>query len=149
MKPKKIYWTVSLFLLLLSCIVSAFFIFLQILIGIHQIDEPAQAMNALPTTIRFERDTLQLGTIRYGEKRKVTFRFTNTGQTPLLLRDVRPSCGCTGAEWEKRPVAPGETGEIKITFDPNSLGHFLKNIDIVCNIDSGIMKLKLCGNVIE
>ena len=92
---------------------------------------------------------LQLGTIRYGEKRKVTFRFTNTGQTPLLLRDVRPSCGCTGAEWEKRPVAPGQTGEIKITFDPNSLGHFLKNIDIVCNIDSGIMKLKLCGNVIE
>ena len=71
-----------------------------------------QAMNALPTTIRFERDTLQSGTIRYGEKRKVTFRFTNTGQTPLLLRDVRPSCGCTGAEWEKRPVAPGETGEI-------------------------------------
>ena len=126
MKPKKIYWTVSLFLLLLSCIVSAFFIF--------QPDYDMQAMNALPTTIRFERDTLQLGTIRYGEK---------------LLRDVRPSCGCTGAEWEKRPVAPGETGEIKITFDPNSLGHFLKNIDIVCNIDSGIMKLKLCGNVIE
>ena len=119
MKPKKIYWTVSLFLLLLSCIVSAFFIF--------QPDYDMQAMNALPTT----------------------FRFTNTGQTPLLLRDVRPSCGCTGAEWEKRPVAPGETGEIKITFDPNSLGHFLKNIDIVCNIDSGIMKLKLCGNVIE
>ena len=114
-----------------------------------QPDYDMQAMNALPTTIRFERDTLQLGTIRYGEKRKVTFRFTNTGQTPLLLRDVRPSCGCTGAEWEKRPVAPGETGEIKITFAPNSLGHFLKNIDIVCNIDSGIMKLKLCGNVIE
>ena len=126
MKPRKIYWTVSLFLLLLSCIVSAFFIF--------QPDYDMQAMNALPTTIRFERDTLQLGTIRYGEKRKVT---------------VRPSCGCTGAEWEKRPVAPGETGEIKITFAPNSLGHFLKNIDIVCNIDSGIMKLKLCGNVIE
>ena len=141
MKPKKIYWTVSLFLLLLSCIVSAFFIF--------QPDYDMQAMNALPTTIRFERDTLQLGTIRYGEKRKVTFRFTNTGQTPLRRRYVRPSCGCTGAEWEKRPVAPGETGEIKITFDPNSLGHFLKNIDIVCNIDSGIMKLKLCGNVIE
>ena len=88
MKPKKIYWTVSLFLLLLSCIVSAFFIF--------QPDYDMQAMNALPTTIRFERDTLQLGTIRYGEKRKVTFRFTNTGQTPLLLRDVRPSCGCPG-----------------------------------------------------
>lgn len=85
MKPRKIYWTVSLFLLLLSCIVSAFFIF--------QPDYDMQAMNALPTTIRFERDTLQLGTIRYGEKRKVTFRFTNTGQTPLLLRDVRPSCG--------------------------------------------------------
>ena len=48
-----------------------------------------------------------------------------------------------------KAVAPGQTGEIKITFDPNSLGHFLKNIDIVCNIDSGIMKLKLCGNVIE
>ena len=88
MKPRKIYWTVSLFLLLLSCIVSAFFIF--------QPDYDMQAMNALPTTIRFERDTLQLGTIRYGEKRKVTFRFTNTGQTPLLLRDVRPSSDVPG-----------------------------------------------------
>ena len=90
MKPKKIYWTVSLFLLLLSCIVSAFFIF--------QPDYDMQAMNALPTTIRFERDTLQLGTIRYGEKRKVTFRFTNPGLTPPLLRSFRPSGGCTGAE---------------------------------------------------
>ncbi|MFR3330978.1 MAG: DUF1573 domain-containing protein, partial [Odoribacter splanchnicus] len=100
MKPRKIYWTIGLLFILLSSIVSAFFIL--------QPDYDLQAMNALPTTIRFEQDTLQLGTVRYGEKRKVTFRFTNTGQVPLLLRDVRPSCGCTGAECEKRPVDPGK-----------------------------------------
>lgn len=93
MKPKKIYWTVSLFLLLLSCIVSAFFIFQPV--------NDMQAMNALPTTIRFERDTLQLGTIRYGEKRKVTFRFH---QPPVRL----PSCSATSVH---HADVPGPNGK--------------------------------------
>ena len=105
MKPKKIYWTVSLFLLLLSCIVSAFFIF--------QPDYDMQAMNALPTTIRFERDTLQLGTIRYGEKRKVTFRFTNTGQTPLLLRDVRHHADVPGPNGKNVRLPQGKQVKLK------------------------------------
>ena len=140
-ETKKNILTVSLFLYYFKLHRFRLFIF--------QPDYDMQAMNALPTTIRFERDTLQLGTIRYGEKRKVTFRFTNTGQTPSCSATSVHHADVPGPNGKTSGCPKGETGEIKITFDPNSLGHFLKNIDIVCNIDSGIMKLKLCGNVIE
>lgn len=104
---------------------------------------------ASPTSIRFEKDTLNLGTVACGSEHKVVYRFTNTGTTPLLIHDVRPSCGCTSVEWSKCPVVPGGTGEIKAVFKSNSLGIFLKSIDVLCNIPENSVRLKLKGNVKE
>lgn len=104
---------------------------------------------ASPTSIQFEKDTLQLGTVTYASKNKVVFRYTNTGNTPLLIHGVHPSCGCTSVEWSKHPVAPGESGEIKAIFRPNSLGAFLKTIEVICNIPESSVRLKLKGNVKE
>lgn len=106
-------------------------------------------LNCLPTSIHIERDTLTLGTVKYGEKRQVAFRLSNTGTAPLLVHDVRPSCGCTGVEWSRRPLPPGKTLEIKIVFEPNSLGRFMKSIDVVCNTAQQIHKLHLRGEVVE
>ena len=61
------------------------------------------------------------GTIVEGEKLNVAFRFRNTGTTPLVIGQVRPSCGCTIAEQPQKPIAPGEEGQIKAVF--NSQGH--------------------------
>lgn len=114
-----------------------------------QSDYDNEALAATPTTVRFEKDTLQLGTVKYGTKREALFRFVNTGTAPLLIRDVRPSCGCTSVKWSKHPVKPGETGEIRTIYDPNSLGKFQKNIEVHCNIPENAINLKICGSVIE
>ncbi|HEV2479776.1 MAG TPA: DUF1573 domain-containing protein, partial [Puia sp.] len=53
------------------------------------------------------------GTIVEGEKLNVAYRFRNIGTTPLVIGQVRPSCGCTIAEQPQKPIAPGQEGEIK------------------------------------
>ena len=105
--------------------------------------------NCLPTSIHIERDTLTLGTVKYGEKRPVAFRLSNTGTAPLFVHDVQTSCGCTGVEWSKHPLKPEKTLEIKIVFEPNSLGRFMKSIDVICNTTQQIHKLHLRGEVVE
>jgi hypothetical protein len=70
------------------------------------------------TTIEWQ-DSLSrnYGTIPEGEKLNVSFRFRNTGVTPLVIGRVQPSCGCTIAEQPQKPVAPGEEGQIRATFN--------------------------------
>ncbi|MEJ7661957.1 MAG: DUF1573 domain-containing protein [Hymenobacter sp.] len=46
-----------------------------------------------------------------------TFKFTNTGKSPLLIADATASCGCTTPSWTKEPIAPGATGEMEVLFD--------------------------------
>jgi Protein of unknown function (DUF1573) len=57
------------------------------------------------------------GTIAEGEKLNVAFRFRNIGSTPLVIGRVQPSCGCTVAEQSQKPIAPGEEGQIRATFN--------------------------------
>ena len=57
------------------------------------------------------------GTIAEGDKLNVAFRFRNTGNTPLVIGEVKPSCGCTIAEQPQKPIAPGEEGQIRATFN--------------------------------
>lgn len=108
-----------------------------------------EALIAAPTTVRFDQDSLQLGIVKYGTSREAVFRFINTGASPLIIRDVQSTCGCTSVKWGKHPVKPGESGEIAIIFDPNSLGHFAKTIKVVCNVKENVINLKLYGSVIE
>lgn len=107
------------------------------------------ALSASPTSIRIERDTMNLGTMKYGSKQMLVFRITNIGDQPLFIRDVRPSCGCTGVDWEKRPVSPKGIVEIKVVFEPASLGRFFKSIDVLCNTEAHVHQLYLRGDVIE
>lgn len=102
-----------------------------------------------PTTIRFKQDTLDLGTLLYNSEKQVVFQFTNTGSVPLLISNIRSSCDCTSIKWEKRPVNPGKTGEIKVIMKPNSLGMFLKTLEVHCNTLEQVVYLKLRGNIIE
>lgn len=57
------------------------------------------------------------GKIQEGQKLEVSFRFRNTGNKPLVIERVQPSCGCTVAEQPKEPIPPGEEGQIKASFN--------------------------------
>ena len=76
------------------------------------------------------------------------FEYTNTGAEPLLLNDVKASCGCTTPEYTKEPVKPGEKGTISVTYNPkNRPGSFNKTITVTSNSIQPITRLTISGNV--
>jgi Protein of unknown function (DUF1573) len=86
------------------------------------------------TSIEWAEPVKSYGKIVEGQKLEVTFAFKNTGDKPLVIYSVKPSCGCTAAEPPKEPIAPGETGEIKGTFDSNGkVGSQHKSMFVTAN----------------
>lgn len=68
------------------------------------------------------------GEVKPGSTVKCTFTFRNANAEPIVLQTVRTTCGCTAAEWPEAPIAPGDTGDIRIEFDGNRGGAFRKKI---------------------
>lgn len=85
--------------------------------------------------IQFDKTTYDFGQI-HEEGGKVTarFNFTNVGNEDLVLKSVRPGCGCTAANYTKTAVAPGQSGFIDATYNPSGRpGSFNKNIKVTTN----------------
>ena len=86
------------------------------------------------TTIEWIEPSKKLGTITEGQVLQIHFRFKNTGDNPLVIKSVLPSCGCTVAEFPKQPIPPGGEGEITGAFDSNGrLDLQSKDIQVVAN----------------
>ncbi len=107
----------------------------------------AEAQNDQAPIITFASETHDFGNIPQGKPITVEFKFTNTGKTDLLLANVKPSCGCTTPEWSKEPIAPGETGIIKATFNAANAGPFNKAITITSNATVGTARIFIKGSV--
>lgn len=76
------------------------------------------------------------------------FTVKNTGDSPLVITRVTASCGCAQPEWDKEPIAPGKTGQLKITFNPKGRpGPFHKTVSIYSNGKKGSYTLAIKGNV--
>ncbi|MEZ5414660.1 MAG: DUF1573 domain-containing protein [Opitutaceae bacterium] len=59
------------------------------------------------------------------------FPFTNNGDAPITISDVKTDCGCTTATLTKTTYAPGETGEIRTVFAiGNRIGREVKAIHV-------------------
>jgi len=71
--------------------------------------------------IKFDKEEHDFGTLLQGEVVTYSFHFTNTGNMPLIISEVGTSCGCTAGDYPRDPIAPGQKGEIKATYD--SKGH--------------------------
>ncbi|MCB9224007.1 MAG: DUF1573 domain-containing protein [Crocinitomicaceae bacterium] len=91
------------------------------------------------------------GTVKEGEQVRHTYKFKNTGDKNLILINVKGSCGCTVPEdWPKDPIAPGETGEIKVVFDSQGrVGNVKKNVRVEANTNPSLTLLTLSGVVKE
>ncbi len=71
--------------------------------------------------INFNKKEHDFGTLLQGEVVSYTFHFTNAGNIPLIISEVGSSCGCTVGDYPRQPIAPGESGDVKVTY--NSKGH--------------------------
>jgi len=68
---------------------------------------------------KFERMEYDFGQVREGDKVAYTYKFQNTGQAPLIIQGVQPTCGCTAPDWSKEPIPVGGNGFVKVEFDSN------------------------------
>ena len=82
------------------------------------------------------------GELEEGPKANVEFKFTNTGNKPLILTDVKASCGCTTPDWPKEPILPGQSSQIKVEYNTQGRpGDFTKSITITSNMEDGAPKM--------
>ena len=101
-------------------------------------------------TIKFTDETHDFGEVTEGKLASYEFQITNSGNQPLIISNVQPSCGCTTPFWTKEPIMPGKTGIIKATY--NSAGRpgiFNKSLTVVSNSSTGTKVVHIKGSVVK
>jgi hypothetical protein len=99
--------------------------------------------------IEFKTDVIDYGTIEKGSDGVRVFEFTNTGNAPLIISNVKSTCGCTVPKKPDGPIMPGETGEISVKYDTNRVNPIRKTITVTSNADTPSVALKIKGLVID
>jgi len=107
------------------------------------------AMLENPTTIEFEDPEYDFGEISLGSSVELSFKFKNTGESPLIIQSVKAACGCTVLkDWPKEAIMPGESAEIPIVFTAKFPGDQKKYVSIIANTRPSITKVYLIGKAI-
>lgn len=100
--------------------------------------------------VTFTEQEHDYGTVKKGGDGNCEFVFTNEGNEPLILSNVKASCGCTTPSWTKEPIMPGKTGTIKVRYNTNNIGKFNKTVTVTSNaINSPRVVLKIKGEVVQ
>ena len=91
--------------------------------------------------ITFEKDIHDFGTFEQHGNGLYEFKFTNTGDAPLIISNSKGSCGCTVPIWPKAPIAPGASEVIKVKYDTKRIGAFNKSVTITSNAKTDATKV--------
>jgi hypothetical protein len=79
---------------------------------------------------KFKTETIDQGKLQIDMPVTATFVVENTGKTDLLIESANPTCGCTIGDYTKTPIKPGQTGEIKATYNAKGLGAYDKHLTV-------------------
>ncbi len=97
----------------------------------------------------FEQEEIDYGTIIQNDDGLRTFKFINKGNAPIIIADVKTSCGCTVPTMAKKTILPEETGEIDVKYATNKVGAFSKTVTVLSNASEKKKILKIKGNIIK
>jgi hypothetical protein len=101
----------------------------------------------LVTTVEPEQTEIEINDFQLGKTSEAVFVLKNTGSQPLVIQMVNTSCGCTVPEWEKYPITPGKSTEIKVRITPEEKDYFNKTVTVYGNTETGRIVLKVSGMV--
>ena len=87
------------------------------------------------------------GSIVYGADGTYNFKFTNKAEKPIVITDVKSSCGCTIPSWPKEPIQPGKTGSITVKYNTKLPGSFNKTVQVFSTAENSPVKLSIRGKV--
>ena len=111
----------------------------------------------LPTSVATELTSLSIDRMEHDFGKipdtapvETSFTITNTGDKPLLITNAQGSCGCTVPEYPKEPLAPGESRDMKVSFNPNGKeGVNNKTVTITANTDPATTIINIKSDVIK
>ena len=108
-----------------------------------------KADNPNAPTIDFETEVVDYGTVEKGADWTREFRFTNNGKELLIITNAKGSCGCTVPSWPREPIAPGESGVIKVKYDTQRVGNINKSVTVNTNASTPVKVLRIKGKVVK
>lgn len=95
--------------------------------------------------ITFDKSEFDFGEIMSGTPVETVFSYTNTGDSPLVVTNIKSTCGCTvPQDWSKEPLAPGQSDKFTVKFNGKGNGNTMKAITVTANTEKGseIVKIK-------
>lgn len=98
------------------------------------------------TEMTIDQTEYDFGTFSMSERQECVFRITNTGSSLLMVQNVVTSCGCTKVEYDKRPVPPGQTIDLKVIYEAEESGRFTKVMIVYSNAETSPVRLRIKGN---
>ena len=107
----------------------------------------AQTAPATGPGMTFDVTTIDYGTIEKGGEPLRKFKFTNTGNEPLIIKSAKGSCGCTVPKYPQEPIMPGESNFIEVRYDTQRVGMFTKTVTLETNETSNTHTLTIKGEV--
>jgi hypothetical protein len=97
---------------------------------------------------KFEKETHDFGKIPQGKPVSVEFKFTNTGNEPLIIANIESVCGCTVPKYTNTPILKGQSGTITVTYNAAALAPFSKGLTIRSNAKTPIKVIYIKGEVV-
>ena len=123
---------------------------LGIMLLMSGVAKAQDAKTQMGPEIEFEKIVHDYGDVPYNGNGECEFRFTNTGNEPLLVQKPKSSCGCTIPSWPKEPILPGESEVIKVTYRTNRAGMINKTVTVTSNaVKNSTVVLRIKGRVLE
>ena len=113
------------------------------------LDDPESKVDVPTTTLKFDKLSHDFGTVKEESDNKTIFTVTNTGKFPLIIDDVKASCGCTTPSKPTKPIAPGRSDKIEVVFHPNQgqLNNQSKTVRVMANTNPKETMLKISAFV--
>ena len=88
--------------------------------------------------IQFDKTLHDFGEIVAKTPVETVFNYQNVGDAPLVITDIKSSCGCTvPKDWSRAPMAPGESGRFTVKFNGVGTNKITKTITVTANTEKG------------
>tara|TARA_R110002049_G_scaffold302258_1_gene494955 strand:+ start:7623 stop:8096 length:474 start_codon:yes stop_codon:yes gene_type:complete len=98
--------------------------------------------------LEFEETEHDFGEIEAKTPVETVFKYKNTGEAPLVITDIKSSCGCTvPQDWSKEPLASGESGQFTVKFNGSGSNKVTKTITVTANTEKGTETVKIMAFV--
>jgi len=124
------------------------FVFCAVILVNCSASDSKQAVASSVVSVRFEEERYNFGKITQGTVVEHIFKFTNVGNDTLVIDRVETTCGCTAAILSANRIAPGDSGQIKVTFDSHGkIGSISKPVLIYSNSSNAVHQVDVYGEI--